>query len=452
MNKKIHLTRRHFLMTSLSAGAVVFVAACAPKQPPAPEQPAVEKPEEEAKPAPVKAQEINFLCRADIRPAYAADEAIETWNANNESQVVVDEPVADAPVDVRVQAAQAAGDLPWDGFAVVSAPRATVPWQRRGLFQPFDDYIASSLIPNADKVLPAIIPTIKQSVSIEGKVYGIPGNVGSIQLAWFVEPLEAIGVTEQLETWDEVYEAAVKVKETSPELMPFGSAGGPICDLYSIIWGSMDDPFDAEDLVDIRSEESIWGLAWMRKMVEEGLMYDTPNTGLSQWLRRDWAMITSFDVAGTMAQQTFGMDAVENGIALRRWKGEPKAGTPFWINSCVLFDKCNNPQGMTDFYLWWFGPDNDVTGKQITEVAAKPCYTYTYEKFVQGQPEFEWQNTAIDLVANSAWFRETIHQPTQETITRQYLDRVYDLQMAFEPQAWMDECYEEIKEEIAKQR
>lgn len=456
MHTLASLTRRRFLASLAGVSGGALLASCAPKPAPttspteAPE--AAEKPIEVAQPAPKAAAEIHFLCRADIKPAYGTQESIDEWNANNESQVILDEPAAGAPVDVKVQAAQAAGDLVWDGFSVVEAPNQTVPWQRRGLLQPMDDYISASTVANADKVVPSIIPSIRESVSIQGKIHGIPGNVGSIQLAWFTEPLKAIGIEEQPETWDEVYEAAVKLKETSPELVPFGSAGGPICDLYSIIWGSMENPFDDDDLVDIRSEESIWGLRWMRKMIEEGLMYDVPNTGLEQWLKGGWAMITSYDVAGTMAQNVFGMEAVGNGIALRRFAGKPMAGTPFWINSSVLFNKAQNPQGMVDFFLWWFGPDNDISGKQIAEVAAKPCYTYTYEEFVQGRPEYEWEQEGIDLVAQSAWFRENTVQPTERSITQQYLDRVYDLGLTFEPEAWMDECYQEIQDEIAKMR
>ncbi|MCD6520536.1 MAG: extracellular solute-binding protein, partial [Anaerolineae bacterium] len=403
-------------------------------------------------PAPKKAQEIHFLCRADIKPAYAAKEAVDDWNATHDSKVVLDEPAEGSPVDVKVKAAQAAGDLVWDGFAVVEAPGTLVKWQMAGIVQPLDDYIAASTVPKADQVVPNIIPSIKESASIEGKVYGIPGNVGSVALAWFWEPLKAIGLEDQPETWDELYEAAKKIKEAKPDLVPFGSALGPLCDLYAILWSSRDDPFDENELVDIRSEEAIWALKWMRKMIEEGLMYDTPNTGLSQWLKGGWAMISSYDVAGTMAQQTFGMDAAATGINCRRFKGEIKAGTPFWINVCVVFDKCKNPQGMTDFYLWWFGPDNKKTGEQITKVAAKPCYKYTYDEFVKGHPEFEWEQKGIDLVAKSAWFRKVPTWGIQRDITRQYLDKVYDLSLKFEPQAWMDQAYKDIQAEIAKMK
>ena len=95
-------------------------------------------------------------------------------------------------------------------------------------------------------------------------------------------------------------------------------------------------------------------------------------------------MITCYDVAGTMAQQAFGANKNETGISYFPNYPETNAGAPFWINSGVVLNKAKNPQGFTDFCCWWFGPDNDATGKQITEVAAKPCYTFTYEKFVTG--------------------------------------------------------------------
>ncbi len=457
------LTRRGFLTASMGVGAAALLAACAPQVQPtsAPAQkeqptaaPAETKQEQPtaapaAKPAAAGAGQISFLCRTDIKSAYAADKAAETWNANNESKVKLDEPAGD--VVQKLQAAVAAGDLVWDGYAVIEMPWRIKEWVKRGLIAPLDDLIAASKIPNADKLVPGIIPTIKESVSFEGKQYGIPGNVGSVALAWFWEPLKAVGYEAQPITWDEVYDAAKKIKAKSPELTPFASGCTTLCDLWTMIWSAKEDPFDSDKLIDIRGKESIDALTWMRKMVEEELMPPTTKEQFGNWLKGGTAIITCYDVAGTMAQQTFGVDKADTGISFFPEKGKTNAGTPFWINNSVLLNKAKNPQGMVDFYLWWFSPDNDVTGKQITQVAAKPCYTYTYDKFVKPDKLYAWEQLGIDLVAKSKWFQPDTYFDIQNNMTGPQLEKCLDVSQKFEPQAAMDQAYSDIKAEIAKQ-
>ncbi len=82
MRKELAVTRRRFLKGALALGGLGLLAACAPKKPTlAPTKAAPTKAAQPTKakptPAPKKAQEIHFLCRADIKPAYAAKEAVD---------------------------------------------------------------------------------------------------------------------------------------------------------------------------------------------------------------------------------------------------------------------------------------------------------------------------------------------------------------------------------------
>ena len=438
-------TRRQFLGAAAATSAVVALAACKPTAAPTAE--AVEKPTEPVE-ASVTADDINFLCRTDIYQAYAAEAAVEAWNAEFPAKVIVDEPAGD--LTQKVQAAQAAGDLVWDGYSVMEGPWATMEWVERGLIQPLDAYVEASQIPNADKVVPSIIETIRESASYQDKLYGIPGNCGSVGLAWMTEPLEAAGYTDQPWTWDEVYDAAKKVQEGSTGTVPFAVACRSLCDLYALIWSATDSPIDEDGVVDIRGEASIAAVTWFRKMIEEDLFDWT--LGFGDWLKGDIAMIHSYDVAGTMNQQTFGMDAARQGVGIYREPDDLKAGVPFWINMSVLFNQAANPTGMVDFFLWWFGPDNKTTGKQITEVAAKPCYTYTYEEFVAGNADQQWQQEAIDIIAKSVWFPVNRTWNIMSTHVSPALEKCYDLNQPFEPELAMQEAYDNIMEDLAQLR
>jgi len=321
---------------------------------------------------------------------------------------------------------------------------------------PLDDYIAASAVPEAAEVIAGIIPSIAESLKYEGKQYSVPGNVGSVSLAFMTEPLQTAGVAEQPVSWQEVHDAAAAIYESAPEFTPFDSAGTPLCDLWSMIWGATDTPITADGLVDITGEASLAAIEWMKQMVSEELMPPTrtaqgaaTNQNFQDWQKGATAMITSFDVAATINQQTFGIDAAANGLNMRQDKAQVRAGTPFWVNSSVVLNQAKNPQGMTDFLLWWFGPNNEATMKQTVEVAAKPCYQYTYDKFVAGNAPYQWQADAIEIVRNSVPFPANTTNVIQSTATQPWLEKAISGET--DPAEAMQNALQEINDEIAKQ-
>jgi len=402
--------------------------------------------------------DVHLLIRNDIKTAYAADPAVAAYTKEFGTKVILDEPAA-GDVTTKIQAAQASGSVIWDGFAVMEVPTATAVWVKRNLIQPLDGFIAASKVPDAAKVVPGIIPSILASTKVDGKQYAIPGNVGSIALAWLTEPLKAAGVTTGPQTWDEVYDVAKKVKAAAPNLTPFDSAGTPLCDLHAMIWSASATPITPEGLIDITGQASIEALKWLQKMVGEGLMPPVrsavgaaTNENFGNWQKGGTAMITSFDVAGTIAQKTFGNDKAATGVNMMKTKGQLMAGTPFWVNSCVVLNKAKNPQGVTDFFLWWFGPSNKETGKQITQVAAKPCYQYTYDEFVKGNADYAWELSGIEVVRNATPFQANLSNQIEREKAQPWIEKVLDPQQRMDPVAAMNSALADIKAEIAKQK
>ena len=425
MTSEQRLNRRHFISAAGgSAAAAAFLATqgIANAAPGAPSHGLA--------PAQDDTQEIRLLIRDDIKSAYAAEEAVKQWESQFPAKVTLDVPPAGADVSQKIQAAQASGDLVWDGFAVIEMPSNALQWITRDLIVPLDDYIAASKIPEAQQVIEGIIPSIAESLKYEEKQYAIPGNVGSVSLAWMTEPLATAGITEDPVTWQEVHDAAAAIYDAAPEYTPFDSATSPLCDLWSMIWGATDKPITDDGMIDITGEASLAAIEWMKQMVEEELMPPTrtapgaaTNQNFQDWQKGATAMITSFDVAATINQQTFGLDAAKNGLNMRKDKDQVRAGTPFWTNASVVLNKAQNPQGMTDFLLWWFSPSNEATGKQITQVAAKPCYQYTYDNFVANNPEYQWEMDAIEVVRNSVPFRTDNTRTIQSEATQPWLEQ-----------------------------
>lgn len=441
MNQRA-LSRRQFLQATGGVSLVALLAACAPSAAPATGG-------DTAAPAAQGAQEINFLVRPDIRSAYAADAAVEAWNAENESQVIIDEPAGAA--DTKIQAAIAAGDLIWDGFAVIEGPWAIASWVTRGLIQPMDDLISVSTQADAASLVPGIIPSVLESSKYEGKQYTVPGNVGSVALGWFWEPLEAAGI-EPPTTWDEVREAAVKIQESAPDWTPFDVAATPLCDQIAMIWGATETPLTDEGLVDWTSEVSIAALEWQKAMVADGLMPSAHTESFGNWLKGGTAILSSYDVHGTLAQQTFGVDAATTGVNITREKGDPKAGAPFWLNGSVILQNASNAQGMMDFLIWWFGPSNKATGQQIATVAAKPAYQYTYDEFIATDEAQAWQLEGIELVRNSVPFPSNLYWTIQNTVVAPWIQKAIDPANNLSAEEALVSAAEEIQAEIDKMR
>lgn len=438
MAKTKSLSRREFLKASGSV-TVVALAGISPLAALANSKSAIFQ----------EAEEINLLIRTDIRGAYAGDKALEGWTAAFPNRkLILDEPATGDVVETKIQAAQAAGDLIWDGFAVIEGPWAIQNWVSRGLIAPLDDLIAASTIEGADQVVPNIIPTVLESSKYEGQQYTVPGNVGSVAMGWYTKPLADAGV-EPPQTWDEVRAAAEKIKATSPDLTPFDVPLSALCDLFAMIWGATDKPLTDDGLIDITGEASIAALKWLQGMTADGLMPGVHTESFGNWLKAGTAMLLSFDVQGTLAQQAFGQDAAATGINIRRDKENAAAGTPFWLNGSVVLNQAKNPQGMADFLMWWFGPNNDDMGKQIATVAAKPAYEYTYEKFIKDDPAQAWQLEGIELVRNSVPFPSNLYWTIQNTVTGTWIQKAVDAANNLSAEDAMAGALEEIQTEIA---
>lgn len=399
-------------------------------------------------PAPAANGDAVLLVRPDIKTAYAVPAALEAWNKQFPTKITLDE--SGDGIDTKIQAAQAADDLIWSGYAIIAVPWETRSYVKRNMIQPLDDFIKTSTVPDANKVVPAIIPTILESSKFDGKQYAIPGNVGSIALAWQTAVFKEAGIEKQPETWDDLYEAAKKIKATKPDLTPFDSAASPLCDLYAMIWGGQDNPYNADGLVDITGDTAIQALQWQQKMVKEELMPAVHKESFGNWLKGGTAMILSYDVAGTIYEQTFGKGSAATGTTIFKTKGATGAGVPFWMNASVVLSKAKNPQAITDFYLWWFGPSNQATGKQMTEVAAKPCYEYTYTNFVAKDLAQAWQQQGIDLIRKSKPFSVDVPNSTEQTVTGPYVEQVLDLAANNDPKATMQKALDDIKTELTK--
>ena len=137
---------------------------------------------------------------------------------------------------------------------------------------------------------------------------------------------------------------------------------------------------------------------------------------------------------------------------MRRVADESRSGAPFWLNGCVVLDQASNPQGMTDFFLWWFSPQNKANGQQIADVAAKPAYQYTYDEFIKDVPKHAWQLEGIDLVRNTVPFQANLTWGIETAAIRPWLEKALDPANDLSAVDAMASALEEIAERVNELR
>lgn len=429
------LSRRQLLRAASGAGAGILLAACGQRlrfgaaiPTPTPEP-----------------QEIRLLVRPDLQIAFAVDVAVEDWNSQFQQQVILEE-LRSEP-ESAIETAMAAGSPIWDGYAMIEAPWVIAPWVGRGLIQPLDDLILVSSIPGAERVTPAIIPAVLEAGKYEGSQYIIPGNISSVSLGWFWEPLEAAGV-EPPQTWDEVRVAAESIRVAAPGWTPYDAMWSPLTDHISLIWGATNTPLTADGLIDWTGEASLAALRWQQEMVAAELMPADHSQSLDNWLQGEIAVMNMVDALGSIAQQTLGVDVAATGPSIRREKEDPKAGTPFWLHGSVVLKGAQNPQGMTDFYLWWFGPDNKATGRNAAMVATKPAYQYTYDEFIVGDPAQQWQLDSLEVVRNSVPIPANLYWQPQTTVAAAWIRKAVDPSNYLSAEEAMQSALAEMRDAI----
>jgi multiple sugar transport system substrate-binding protein len=116
-----------------------------------------------------------------------------------------------------------------------------------------------------------------QTLTYEGKIYGVPWHTDAGLLYYRQDLLEKAGYSEPPKTWDELKEMAEKVKQDEGIQNGFVFQGdeyeGGVCNGLEYIWthgGDVLDPSDPNKVV-IDSPEAAAGLATEASMIESGV-------------------------------------------------------------------------------------------------------------------------------------------------------------------------------------
>jgi ABC-type glycerol-3-phosphate transport system substrate-binding protein len=329
-------------------------------------------------------------------------------------------------------------------------------WILTGLAQPMDDLIASSSVEGADLMLDDMIPTLREASSYEGEFYGIPYSFENISFNWRADYFDEVGITEAPTTWDEWLDAAMAIKEWGADENIYPTSFIPDLDasVGTLIYGSLDEPFDENQMLRWDTPEALEALAFYKTMVDEEL---TPPHGFDGWLDAYYAgkvaSVQAQSSRGVWGQRAFGTEVVITSPVPVRGNGQ-NAGTPFWGNCVSVLSNAPHAQEALDYFVYTMGPQNINLQKAIIGTGKTPVYESGYE-LLDTDPQlrtYQWMKDMRAQVDRSVARPFNNYFSIQDTHYRNYIVQLV------EPGSTMtvEECAELIMKdslaEIEKQQ
>lgn len=113
----------------------------------------------------------------------------------------------------------------------------------------------------------------------DGKYYAMPWNVGPCGLYYRTDVFEECGIDpESIETWDDLVEAGIKIKEQTGMYTIASTTNGTHCDdLMMLINQQGGQYYDEEGKVDFNTPEMLKAAEIFQKFVDNDLIYECPN-------------------------------------------------------------------------------------------------------------------------------------------------------------------------------
>jgi hypothetical protein len=191
----------------------------------------------------------------------------------------------------------------------------------------------------------------------------------------------------------------------------------------------------------------------MQTLFKEGV---TPPHGtdgyLELWQRAKLSMLLAQNSRGVWAQRVHGADKADTGKLPLPAKGAANAGSPFWSNTFVVFEKAKQPQAYVDFLVWMLDSKNSQVHKAVIESGKCPIHNPTYATLVEPNPVFRWMSLHRDMVADAVPYPENTFWTIQNSKIMPWVGKLMEKDAKLTPEEAMQGALKEIKEEVEKQK
>jgi len=361
--------------------------------------------------------------------------------------------------DTKVLAQISAGKVEWSGAGIASSASSSLPrWILTGMVQPLDDLISASKQKGATDMLTDMLPTLRNASTHEGKFYGIPYSFENISFNWRTDYLAAVGAKEAPKDWETWLAVAKEVKKwgADKKIIPTAFIEDLDASTGSLIYGSLDQPFDDKMILKWESPEAIDALKFYKKMVADEQL--TPPHGFDGWLDAYYAgqlaSVQAQSSRGVWGQLSFGTDKVMTSPVPTR-DGKPHAGTPFWGNCVAVLSKAPYAQEALDYFAYTMGPQNADFQKTVIKTGKTPVYESVYKDIINGDPQFRiyaWMNDMRDQVDHSVARPFNNYFSIQDTYYRKYIVQLVEPGSTMTAEECAKHILEDSQAEIAKQK
>jgi ABC-type glycerol-3-phosphate transport system substrate-binding protein len=367
----------------------------------------------------VGAKEVRFLtetwCWEKLRMANATDHYNQELRAAGADHQIVVDPAPDG-WDTKVAQMVKDNELLWNGHL-----RATnlgdVPRRNQlGILQPWDEYINASSVPWAGQFWDEVIPSVAESLTIDGKLMALPWD-GEVfcrvynKLIW-----DTIGET-PAETLDEFEMQLEEIKAANPDVTPMCLRHHEgQCDPHMFMQLWTDTPWisiEGGSVLDVKSEAYANYLDLVKRWFDKGIITDD-SWGSTAW--EGWnAGTTATGQSGSAwlqstARKVWGIPNIRALPNVVLNAGDtPKTMT--FANAAILFKGAEFPQEVADWLLWMLDPTVEKVANYSfirgdLDYYHIPVYQSIYDNILPTSTDWEWMNDAkIDeMVAASAAF------------------------------------------------
>ncbi|MBT1172903.1 sugar ABC transporter substrate-binding protein [Bifidobacterium sp. MA2] len=141
----------------------------------------------------------------------------------------------------------------------------------------------------AASIMNKFTDSAKAGVTVNGKVYSMPGGMGPLAMFYNKEIFDKAGVTEPPKTWDEFYEAAKKIHALGDDYYITADSGSEAGNAMSMMWSAGAQPFgvgESSVKIDLTGDKGTQRyIGFWQKMIDEHLIDTKTSWWTDEWYR-----------------------------------------------------------------------------------------------------------------------------------------------------------------------
>lgn len=271
---------------------------------------------------------------------------------------------------------------------------------------------------------------VKQATTLDGKVIGLPIDIGPTALFYREDifaagglPSDPVKVAEQLKTWDDFFAAGVELKKANPKAPIVGDATG----LYDIVVGQATDRYISKENKFIGDQDHI-RKAWDTVVKAMTLKID----GKTPSGEPDWnAGLDQGTVPAHIGAAWVALDiksAVKTSAGKWRLAPTPSGPANFGGSFLAITKNAADPQKAFEVIKYMLSPDNEA--KAFADAQIFPATPAAYDKAqLKAADKFFGGQVPIDVFGPAAKAIPVAYQsPYDDSVAAPFHDELKTVQ------------------------